>query len=85
MTSQRGSEQSGCFDFDYTAAVYDYLRSLGAPGDEVMTSIRPWLERTYDLGYSDAARVRRSAMTELTAQGKIERLNTRGRYVRILG
>ncbi len=49
-----------------------------------MTSIRPWLEKTYGLGFSDAARVRRIAMNELTAQGKVERLNTRGRYVRIL-
>ena len=53
-------------------------------GDEVMTSIRPWLEKTYDLGYPDAARIRRTAMVELTAQGRIARLNTRGRYVRIL-
>lgn len=72
-------------DVDYTAAVYEYLRSLGDPGDEVMTSIRPWLEQTYSLGYPDAARIRRVAMNELTAQGKVERLNTRGRYVRILG
>jgi hypothetical protein len=50
-----------------------------------MTSIRPWLEQTYSLGYPDAARIRRVAMNELTAQGKVERLNTRGRYVRILG
>ena len=69
---------------DYTAAVYDYLRTLGDPGDEVMTSIRPWLEKTYGLGYPDEARIRRTAMHELTAQGKVERLNTRGRYVRIL-
>jgi hypothetical protein len=82
MTNHRESAQTG--GFDYTAAVYDYLRSLGDPGDEVVTSIRPWLERTYGLGYPDAARIRRIAMIELTAQGKIERLNTRGRYVRIL-
>jgi hypothetical protein len=50
-----------------------------------MTSIRPWLEKTYGLGYPDAARIRRIAMNELTAQRKVERLNTRGRYVRILG
>lgn len=69
---------------DYTAIVYDYLRSLGDPGDEVITSIRPWLEQTYGLGYPHAARVRRIAMKELTAQGKVERLNTRSRYVRII-
>lgn len=80
--SERKQSQSG--GPDYTAAVYDHLRSLGDPGDEVMTSIRPWLEKTYGLGYPDAARVRSVAMAELTAQGKIKRLNTRGRYVRIL-
>lgn len=69
---------------DYAEAVYDYLRSLGDPGDEVMTSIRPWLEKTYGLAYPVAARIRRIAMKELTARGKVERLNTRGRYVRIL-
>lgn len=71
-------------NIDYTSVVYEYLRTLGGPGDEVMTSIRPWLEKTYSLGYPDAARIRRIAMSELTAQGKVERLNTRGRYVRIL-
>jgi len=71
-------------NIDYTSAVYEYLRTLGDPGDEVMTAIRPWLEKTYDLGYPDAARIRRIAMNELSAQGKVERLNTRGRYVRIL-
>ncbi len=82
MTNQQECSPTG--GFDYTAAVYDYLLSLGDPGDEVLTSIRPWLEKTYGLGYSDAARIRRIAMVELTARGKIERLNTRGRYVRIL-
>ena len=82
MTNQ--SRQSQSAGTDYTAAVYGYLRSLGNPGDEVMTSIRPWLEKTYGLGYPDAARIRGVAMAELTAQGKIKRLNTRGRYVRIL-
>lgn len=32
-------------DNDYTAIVFGCLRSLGEPGDEVMTAIRPWLER----------------------------------------
>lgn len=82
MTDQGKRVHSG--DVDYTAAVYDYLRSLGDPGDEVMTSIRPWLEKTYGLGYPDAARIRRIAMTEVAARGKIERLNTRGGHVRIL-
>ena len=75
---------TGVSNIDYTAAVYDYLRILGDPGDEVMPSIRPWLEKTHGLGYPDAARIRRLAMNELTAQGKVERLNTRGRYLRIL-
>ena len=64
MTDHRGPERTG--GFDYTAADYDYLRSLGDPGDEVVTSIRPWLEKTYGLGYPDAARIRRIAMVELT-------------------
>ena len=82
MRNRTQPAQSG--GTDYTAAVYDYLRTLGDPGDEVMTSIRPWLEKTYGLDYPDAARIRRIAMTELTSAGRIERLNTRGRYVRIL-
>ncbi len=69
---------------NYTAIVYDYLRSLGDPGDEVMTAIRPWLEREHGLSYAEAARARSKAMKELKAQGKVERLNTRSRYVRIL-
>ncbi len=69
---------------DYTAIVYDYLRTLGNPGDEVMTAIRPWLEREYGLSYTEAAQARAIAMKELKAQGKVERLNTRSRYVRIL-
>ncbi len=71
-------------DSDYTSIVYDYLRSLGEPGDEVMTAIRPWLEREYGLSYAEAARARSVAMKELKQQGKAERLNTRSRYVRIL-
>jgi hypothetical protein len=69
---------------DYTAAVYDYLRTLGNPGDEVRTEIRPWLSRTYGLDYRDAARVRRHAMRELKRRRLAERINTRGAYVRIL-
>jgi hypothetical protein len=33
----------------WSSIVYDYLRSLGEPGDEVRTAIRPWLEKTYGL------------------------------------
>lgn len=69
---------------DYTAIVYEYLRSLGEPGDEVMTEIRPWLEREYGLTYAEAAKARSEAMKQLKAQGKVERLNVRSRYVRIL-
>lgn len=69
---------------DYTTIVYDYLRSLGEPGDEVMTSIRPWLESEYGLTYAEAARARAVAMKTLKAEGRAERLNTRSRYVRIL-
>lgn len=69
---------------DYTEIVYAYLRSLGEPGDEVMTAIRPWLEGEYGLSYAEARRARSLAMKELRAQGRAERLNTRSRYVRIL-
>lgn len=69
---------------NYTAAVYDYLRTLGDPGDEVMTAIRPWLQREFGLSYAEAARARSTAMKELKAQGKAVRLNVRSRYVRIL-
>lgn len=69
---------------DYTEIVYGYLRSLGEPGDEVMTAIRPWLERTYGLSYAEAAKARSVAMKQLKADGRAERLNTRSRYVRIL-
>jgi hypothetical protein len=69
---------------DYTAAVYEYLGSLGGPGDEVRTAIRPWLEKKYSLTYREAAHARAVAMQELRAPGRVERLNTRGAYVRIL-
>lgn len=69
---------------DYTEIVYGYLRALGDPGDEVMTAIRPWLEREYGLTYAEAARARAIAMKQLKADGRAERLNTRSRYVRIL-
>lgn len=81
-----GSQFKGASSWPSTTPqrVYEYLRTLGDPGDEVMTSIRPWLEKAYGLGYPHAPRIRRIAMNELTAQGKVERFNTRGRYVRIL-
>lgn len=72
---------TGSGNVDYTTAVYEYLRTLGDPGDEVVTSIRPWLEKTYGLGYPEAARIRRVAMNELTAQGKVERLNGGATFV----
>jgi hypothetical protein len=69
---------------DWTEIVYDYLRTLGNPGDEVQTAIRPWLEKEYGLTNSQAQAARRIAMNELQRQGRAERLNIRSRYVRIL-
>lgn len=68
---------------DYTEAVYGYLRTLGGPGEEVQTAIRPWLEETYGLTNAEALAVRRRAMVNLARDGRAERLNVRSRYVRI--
>lgn len=72
-------------DTDYTSQVYDYLRTLGEPGDEVLSRIKPWLKSTYGLSEQEAVLARKAAMEALTARGLIQRLNTRGPYVRILG
>jgi hypothetical protein len=69
---------------NYTAIVYNYLRSLADPGDDMMTAIRLWLEREHGLSYAEAASARSIAMKELKAQDKVELLNTRSPYVRIL-
>lgn len=69
---------------DYTEAVYQYIRTLGDPRDEVMTSIRPWLEKTYKLTNSEAQSIRRKAMEELASDRRVVRLNVRSRYVKIL-
>ncbi|MGH3434210.1 MAG: hypothetical protein ACRDQB_15375 [Thermocrispum sp.] len=55
---------------NYTAIVDHYLRTLGNPRDEVMTAIRPWLERDYGLSYAEAARVRSIALNELKDTGQ---------------
>jgi hypothetical protein len=70
---------------DYTQAVYDHLRKSGDVGDEVTTDIHPWLVRHHGLTAAGAARVRRRAMIELRKSGRVERLNVRGRRVRITG
>jgi hypothetical protein len=70
---------------DYTQAIYDHIRESGDPGDVVLTDIHPWLRAQYGLSASDAKRVRRDAMIELTSRGLIERLKVRSRYVAILG
>lgn len=69
---------------DYTRAVYDYLRTLGDVGDEVRTEIHPYLMKKFDLTPEEAQKARAQAMRDLKARGMVERLNTRGCYVRIL-
>lgn len=70
---------------DYAQVVYDYIHTLGDVGDEVRTQIWPYLSKKFDLTPAEATRARRHAMRQLTNRGLIERLNTRGPYVRILG
>lgn len=70
---------------DYTNQVYDYLRTLGEPGDEVISHIKPWLKATYGLSEREAVRARKTAMETLSARGLIQRINVRGPYVRIVG
>ena len=70
---------------DYVQVVYDYIHTLGDVGDEVRTEIWPHLSKKFDLTPAEATRARRRAMRELTNRGLVERLNTRGPYVRILG
>jgi len=67
---------------DIVAAVLGYIRTLGEPGEEVRTAIKPWLMQTFGMDDAEAQRWRRRAMRELA--GKIERINVRGPYVRIL-
>lgn len=69
---------------DYTAAVYDYLRTLGDVGDEVPTAIHPHLVNKFNLTPEEAHRIRAQAMRDLTARGVVDRLNVRGPYIRIL-
>ena len=69
----------------WTSEVYGYLRTLGDPGDEVRTEVRPWLQREHGLTYREAVRIRATAMKSLKRLGLAERINVRGRYVRILG
>ena len=71
-------------EMDYTSQVYEYLRTLGEPGDEVLSRIKPWLKATYGLTEDEAIKARKLAMDSLTARGQIARLNVRGPYVRIL-
>ena len=56
---------------NYTTIIYGYLRTLGGPGDEVMTSIRPWLEREYGLSYAEAARARSIAVKGVESAEKV--------------
>ncbi|NIK54649.1 hypothetical protein [Kribbella shirazensis] len=70
---------------DFTNQVYDYLRTLGEPGDEVISRIKPWLKATYGLDEREAVHARKIAMGRLFARGLIHRVNARGPYVRILG
>jgi hypothetical protein len=77
----------GCHmsQIDYTSRVYDYLRTLGEPGDEVISRIKPWLKATYGMTEAEAVQARKTAMNTLTSRGLIQRVNVRGPYVRILG
>ncbi|RHW22779.1 hypothetical protein D0Z08_31205 [Nocardioides immobilis] len=69
---------------DYTRAVYNYLRTLGDVGDEVRTAIHPYLMTKFDLTSEEAHSARAQAMRDLKSRGMVERLNTRGPYVKIL-
>ncbi len=80
-----GTETGDSQMHEYTKAVYDYIHTLGEVGDEVPTAIWPYLASRYDLTPTETRRARRSAMDELSRLGLVERINVRGRYVRILG
>jgi hypothetical protein len=69
---------------DFTEEIYAYLRSLGDPGDTVLTRIHPWLMETYGLSAREAWLARYRAMEELKAAGRVERLKVRSRWLRIL-
>jgi hypothetical protein len=69
---------------DFTDEVYSYIRSLGKPGDTVLTDIHPWLMKTYGLPAADAKFARDRAMVELKATGRVERVKVRSRWLRIL-
>jgi hypothetical protein len=69
---------------DYPRAVYEYLRTLGDIGDVVPTAIHPYLMKTFDLAPLEARKARAKAMADLQSRHVVERLNTRGCYVKIL-
>ena len=69
----------------WTSEVYGYLRTLGGPGDEVRTEVRPWLQREHGMTHREARRVRAKAMKDLKELGLAQRINVRGPYVRLLG
>lgn len=66
---------------DYTQAVYDYLLTLGEPGDEVRTRIWPYLQEKFDLTPEEATRARRQGDARLD-QGGSHRANEYQRSLR---
>jgi len=62
----------------WTSTVYDYLRTLGDPGDEVRTEVRPWLQREHGLTHREAAPIRARSMKSLKELGLVQRINVRG-------
>jgi hypothetical protein len=72
-------------EIDYAAVIYDeHIRSRGGPGDLVPTSVHHFLMARFDMDGPTARKVRDRSVRELKARGLIERVNTRGPYVRIL-
>jgi hypothetical protein len=70
---------------DYAGQIYDQYRKRGGIGDVVDFEVKPWLMKEYGLTEPQARRLRDEAMADLKARGMIERVNVRGRYIRILG
>ena len=59
-------------------AVYQYIRTLGNPGDVVKTSIWRFLVTEFGMTGPAAKRARGIATKQLTADGFVRRQNVRG-------
>lgn len=69
---------------EYTMAVYEYLRTLGEPGETVFTDVAKFLQDEFDIPDEKLISTRTKVSHELRDLGLAERPKTRTRYMTIL-